>query len=164
MNPQFEQAQQLGNLWMEMATKMMSAGISTDPETPPPEAARRLRDASLDVMGQQADKYMRTPQFLEMIKQSLDGQIAFRKQLNEFFTQAHHGVQGVAKQDVEDLLLSIRHMETRVLDRVEGLCDRLEQLSRRLEALESDADPAGRNGDARRGSSSGEAAIEPGKE
>jgi hypothetical protein len=161
MNGSFEQAQQLGALWLEMATKMMSAGISTDPQSAPPEATRRLRDLSLDALGQQTDKYMRSPQFLEMVKQSLDAQIAFRKRLNEFFTQAHHGVQGVAKQDVDDLFLSMRHMETRVLDRVEQLCARLEQISVRLEALEGDASE---NGKLRRRPAGAEASIEPGKE
>jgi hypothetical protein len=152
MNPQFEQAQQLGTLWLEMMTemmtKMMAAGVSADPAQPPPQAARRARDVSLEALGQQADAYMRSPQFLELMKQSLDAQIAFRTQLNQFFTQAHHAVQGVAKQDVDDLFLSARHTETRVLDRIEGLCERLDRLSRRLEALERGSKTADGNGHA----------------
>ena len=136
MNRQFEQAQQLGALWLEMMTKMASAAMTTDPRSPPPDAARHVRDASLGALGQQADKYMRSPQFLSQMKQSLDAQIAFRKQLNEFWTGAHHSVQGVAQQDVQALALSVRQLERRVLDRIETLCDRLERLTERLDAVE----------------------------
>jgi hypothetical protein len=136
MNAQFEQAQEMTNLWLEMVTKMMSAGVTMDPNQSPPDAAHRLRDISLAAMGQQVDQYLRSPQFLGMMKQSLDAQIAFRRQLNQFFTEALHSVQGVAKQDVDALALSVRHVENRVLDRIETLCERLEQVSRRLDALE----------------------------
>jgi hypothetical protein len=135
MNPQFEQVQQLGNLWLETVTKMMSSAIATDATQPPPDAARQLRDASLAAAGQQAEQYLRSPQFLAMMKQSLDAQIAFRKQLNQFLTDAHHSVQGVAKADVEALALSIRQMERRVLNRMETLCDRLDALGERLDAM-----------------------------
>ena len=172
MNPQFEQAQQLGNLWLEMMTKMMAAAVSMDPTQPPPVAARHLSDISLAAMGQQADKYMRSPQFLAMVKESLDAQIAFRKQLNDFFTDAHHSVKGVAQQDVDALSQSIRQLERRVLNRIESVCDRLEQVSRRLEALESDGDGSGgaakgdNNGHSkRRGAEPAKApAAEPGME
>ena len=164
MNPQFEQAQQMGMLWLELMMKMMAGGVTADPNAPPAESARRLRDVSLEALGQQADKYMRSPQFLEFIKQSLDAQIAMRRQLNEFFTEAHHGVQGVAKQDVDHILQSVRHMETRVLDRVEGLCDRLDQVTRRLDALEPRTRKPAGNGHAQREAQAADASVEPGKE
>jgi hypothetical protein len=172
MNAQFEQAQQLGSMWLEMWTKMIAAGSTMDPQQPPPDAARHLRNASLEVISQQTDAYMRSPQFLQMMKQSLDAQIAFRTQLNDFFTQAHHGVQGVAKQDVDELILSLRHMETRVLDRIEHACERLDRLARRLEAAEAHANVAGGNGNARSdatapaagGASEDDSGSEPGME
>jgi hypothetical protein len=122
-----------------MATKLMSAAAtaaSADPKQSPPEFAQCLRDTSLAAMGQQVDRYIRSPQFLAMMKQSLDAQIAFRKQLNQFFTDALHSVEGVARQDVDSLALSVRHVENRVLDRIEALCERLEEVSRRLDVLE----------------------------
>jgi len=136
MNTQFEQAQEMGTLWLEMVTKMMSSAASANPKQSPSEAAHCLRDTSLAAMGQQVDRYIRSPQFLAMMKQSLDAQIAFRKQFNQFFTEALHSVQGVARQDVDALALSVRHVENRVLDRIEALCERLEEVSRRLDVLE----------------------------
>jgi hypothetical protein len=135
-NSGFEAAQQMGNLWMEYFTKMATASMAVRPGDPPTDAARSIRDATFAAMGQQADKFMRTPEFLAMVKQSLDASIAFRKQLNDLFTQAHHSVQGVAIEDVNGLNASIRRLETRILGRIEDLCDRLDNVSTRLEALE----------------------------
>ena len=162
MNGQFEQAQHLTSLWVELVAKMMAGGATIDPQQPPPDVARRLRDISLAAMGQQADKFLRSPQFLDWMKQTFDAQIAFRKQLNQFFTDAHHNVQSVAKQDVDALSLAVRQMETRVLDRVEALCDRLEQVSRRLDALESGEQRGDNNG--HRAASVADASLNPGLE
>ena len=165
MNPQFEQAQQLGALWLEMMTKMMSVALTTDAKSPPTDAARHIRDASLGALGQQTDKYMRSPQFLRQMKESLDAQIALRKQLNQFFTEALHSVQGVARQDVDALSLSVRHMETRVLDRIEALCERLEQVTLRLDALEPANGRCEDNGHSQRQpKTSDAAAMQPGLE
>ena len=136
VNGGFEAAQQMGNLWVEWATKMATASMAFRAGSAPPDTARDVRDAGFTAMSQAADRFMRTPQFLEMMKQSLDGSIAFRKQLNELLTQTHHSVQGVAKQDVEGVTKAIRRVETRVLARIEELCDRLDAVSRRLDALD----------------------------
>ena len=136
INTGFEAAQQMGNLWMEYMTKMATAGMAVRPDAAPTDAARSVRDASFAGMAQQADKFMRTPEFLAMMKESLDASINFRKQLNDLFTQARHSVQGVATQDVDGLTVAVRRLETRVLGRIEELCDRLDAVSTRLEAIE----------------------------
>jgi hypothetical protein len=137
MNPGLEQVQQLTTTWLDFATRMTAAGLSFQPDQSPPDAARHVRDVTLDALGREADKYMRSPQFLQAIKQTLDTSIAARKQLNTFLAQAHHSVQGVAKQDMDALSLSVRQMQTRVLDRLEQLIERMDEVSRRLEAMES---------------------------
>jgi hypothetical protein len=166
MKAQFDQAQEMTNLWLQTVTKMMSAGVMMDPTQAPPDSARRLRDISLTAMSEQLDKYMRSPQFLAMVKQSLDTQIAFRKQLNQFFTDALHSVQSVARQDADALSLSVRHMETRVLDRIETLCERLDQLRQRLDLLEPpNTRPQDSNGHSQREAKAADApSMQPGLE
>jgi len=147
MEAGFEQAQRMGSLWMEFATRMATAGMAFRPDQPPGDAARDVRQASLSMLAEQTDKYMRSPEFLATVKQSLDASIGFRQQLNELLTQAHHSVQGVAIQDIDSVLKSVRHLEARVLDRIETVADKLVEVSRRLDALEQAAEPANRNGD-----------------
>jgi hypothetical protein len=58
---------------------------------------------------------------------------------DEFLTQAHHGFQGTAQADIDTLMLAIRHLETRILDR-------MEELSGRVDHLEKSVKGRGRNG------------------
>ena len=151
MSDGYEAAAQMANLWMEMATKMATSGMAFAPGTAPTDAARSVRDASLTAMAQSADKFMRTPQFLEMMKQSLDASIGFKRQLNQLLTDAHHNAQGVAKQDVDGVARAVRRLETRVLGRIEELCDRLDAVSKRLDAIENGKSNPGGNGHAKAG-------------
>jgi hypothetical protein len=131
-----EQARQFAEQWTGFAAKMAAAGMTFDPRSAPPEIARQMRGAGFQALSQYAQEFMRSPEFLGLMKQSLDASLTFRQQLNEFLTNLHHGAQGVARQDIDSLMLSVRHMETRVLDRMEELSGRLDNISQRLDALE----------------------------
>src|SRR4030095_4956445 len=102
------------------------------PDRSPPEVAKEVRGTMFSAMSEQAEKFMRGPEFLGIMKQSLDQSIAMRKQLNELLTKAHHSVQGVAQQDVDTLLLSVRHLESRVLEQMESVVEKLDEIGRRL--------------------------------
>ena len=142
MNPGFDQAQQWTNLWMDFATKVAGAGMAYRPdEKLPPEIAESMRSATFTAMAQAADKFLRSEQFLGMMKQSLDSSISFRKQLNDLLTQGHHSVQGVARQDMDAMAIAVRHLETRILSRMEELCERLDHMTERLDRLETGAVP-----------------------
>jgi hypothetical protein len=77
-----------------------------------------------------------------MMKQSMDAAITFRKQVNDFLTSLHHNTQGIARQDIDSLMLSVRHLETRVLDRLEQITERIEQIDKRLSAIEATGNEA----------------------
>jgi hypothetical protein len=138
MNAPFEQAQQMTQVWMDFATNVASVGMAFRPDQQaPPEIAAQMREATFAAMAQAADKYMRSDQFLGMMKQSLDASIACRKRLNDLLTQAHHGLQGVAKQDLDAMSLAVQHLERRMLGRMEELCAGLDRINERLNRLES---------------------------
>lgn len=132
-------------LWTEMATRMAVAGLSATPGAPPPEAARQVRSAMFNAMSRFTDQFMRTPEFLELTKQTINGAIQLREQFNEMLTKLHHDFQGVALQDVECLLAGMHQLESRVVDRLEVVTQRLDEISKRLDALENgrpeDAEP-----------------------
>src|SRR3954453_18065235 len=114
---------------------MKTAGLSGDPAAGPPEAARRVRGAVFQALGESADQYMRSPQFLAMTKQSLDGAIALRKQWTEFFPQFLHAGEAVARRDVGDVMQSLRQVESRVVDRLEDVCGQLDEVGEKLDGL-----------------------------
>jgi hypothetical protein len=136
MSSPFDAAQTMANIWLDFASKIGSASIPS-PESGPPEAAKHARGMLLDSMTQYTDQFLRSPQFLDMMKQSLDASIAFRKQMNDFLTSMYHNAQGVARQDLDSLQLSVRQAERRTLERIENVVERLDEITQRLEKLES---------------------------
>jgi hypothetical protein len=136
MESVFDQAQRFAGVWMDYATRMQQAGMMFDPSKAPPEMAKQMRSMALSAMSQYAEEFMRSPEFLQAMKLSLDSAIAFRKQINDFLTEMQHNAQGVARQDVDSLMVTMRHIETRLLDAVDRIATRLDDISARLNALE----------------------------
>ena len=126
----FDTIEQMTRTWSELVAKMAAngaAGASSSDSAP--QAARHVRNAMFGAMASAADEFMRSPQYLDLMKQSMDASITFRKQLNDWLAEAHHSTQGVARQDVDSVLVTLRRSERRILDR-------LEDLGKRIEALE----------------------------
>jgi hypothetical protein len=143
MDSTFDQAQQFAGVWMDYASKMAQAGMMFDPAKAPPEVARQMRSMVFSSMAGYVEEFMRSPQFLEAMKQSIDSAVAFRKQMNDLLTTMQHNVQGVARQDVDSLMVTMRHIETRVLDAMDSLNDRLDAISERLGELENSSESPG---------------------
>src|SRR5690242_1979473 len=103
-------------MWSDLASKMMTAGMPFSPESTPPEAARDYRDAMLKYWGDFWQQFLRSPAFLDMMRQSLDASVQARKQFNDYFGQMHHDFQGVSRQDIDQLMRALRHVEQRSVD------------------------------------------------
>jgi uncharacterized coiled-coil protein SlyX len=50
--------------------------------------------------------------------------------------RVHEQFENPSKQDVDDVLLAIRHVERRLLERLEGLGDRVADLNEKIENLD----------------------------
>lgn len=127
-------------MWTDFATRMMSAGMSFNPESPPPEVARNMRGAMFQAMSRYAEEFMQSPQFLEAMKQSMDMGIQFRKMVNEFVGRVQFEMQGVTRADVDALVTRLKHMETRIMDRLDDLATRLERLEEQTGAPAREAE------------------------
>lgn len=145
MDNSCDQAEFLTRTWMDWMSKMATAGLSVQPTAPPPEAARQMRGGVLQAMSQCFEQVMRSPEMLEWMKRSMDGAIDFRKQYNDVMTRMRHDTQGTTSEDVDNLMQTVRHLETRVLSRLDEVSDRLEAIAGRLDRLES-AKQASSNG------------------
>ena len=126
-------------MWTDMGSKLMDAGMASPPGMPTPDGARQMRTAFFRAWADYCDELMRSPEFLETMKQSMAGAVEFRRQLNESLGKMHHEFQGTSRQDVDHLMQSMAHVERRVLNAVEGLSDQLEEVNARLDALEGAA-------------------------
>ncbi|MDB6064106.1 MAG: hypothetical protein JWR26_314 [Pedosphaera sp.] len=141
-NP-FERAGAFQKIWMDTFAQMAQAGFSLSPDSAPPELLRQMRSGIFGALSKSWEEFMRSPQFLDSMKTMMDNAIAFRKMSNDFLTEAHHNMQGTARVDIDNLMLAIHHLETRILDRIEEISTRLEQVEARL-------DKSGSNGASRK--------------
>jgi hypothetical protein len=77
-----------------------------------------MRSGIFQALGQSWEHFLRSPQFMEGMKQWMDNAMAFRKMSNDFFTKVRHETQTTSREDIDSVMLAVRHMETRILDRV----------------------------------------------
>lgn len=135
--PMAQQWAAFQKIWTESFMKMFQLGATFSPEGAPPEFARQMRSSILQAMAKSWDEFLRSPQFLEGMKQWMDNAIAFRKMSNDFLTRARHEEQALAREDLDTVMLTVRHMETRILDRLEAVGAHVKQLQEQMNALES---------------------------
>ncbi|HMN40903.1 MAG TPA: hypothetical protein PKE29_08655 [Phycisphaerales bacterium] len=93
-----------------------------------PEAMRRMQGAFYEAMAQYAEQYMRSPQFLESMKKSMDQAMQLRQQMDDFLKSnmasafesssggASSEILGAIRQSTAQLQAQIARIDTRVSD------------------------------------------------
>jgi hypothetical protein len=131
MNRMAEQLAAFQKIWGETFSKLTQLGFTFSPESAPPEFMRQMRSGIFEALGQSWEHFLRSPQFMEGMKQQMDQAIAFRKMSNDFFTKARHETQAASRDDIDAVMLAVRHMETRILDRIEEMAVRMDGAGKR---------------------------------
>lgn len=137
-----EGLESFAKMWTDFASRMVSAGLAFNPEAAPPEAARAIRGATFQALSRYAEEFMRSPQFLEAMKQSMDAALVFRNMMNDFLGRAQFELQGISRGDIDALTTRLKHMEMRIMERMENLSGRLEAIEDRLAAASGGKKPA----------------------
>ena len=122
-----QEAAAFQKMWMENFTKTMQAAFQYTPEAAPPEILRQIRAGIFQTLAQSWEEYMRSPQFLDSMRQWMDNAITFRKISNEFLGRVRNEIQAPSRSDIDTVMLAVRHMEKRLLDRLDELSANLAQ-------------------------------------
>lgn len=120
-------------IWMESMSRVMQAAFTISPNSPPPEVLHQMRSGIFQALAQSWDEFMRSPQFADGMRQWMEGAIAFRKMSNDFMARVRNELQSPSRDDVDTIMLTVRHMEKRLLDRVEELSQEVKQLGEKLQ-------------------------------
>lgn len=136
-----EQAAAFQKIWLESASKMIQAGFAMSPNSAPPEVLRQLRSGIFQALAETWEEFMRSPQFLEGMKQWMETAVAFRKVTSEFLAKARNEMQAPSRDDIDTIMLNIRHIEKRLLDRVEELSEQVRELKHAARANPRQATP-----------------------
>ena len=76
------------------------------------------------------------PQFMEMMKASLNGALDLKRLASDGMNRVHEQFKTPSKEDIDEVLLAIRHVERRILDRLEGLDDRVAKLDEKIDKVD----------------------------
>lgn len=129
MTDTFEKAGQeaaaLQKLWMENFTKAVQGAFNFTPDSAPPEMLRQIRAGIFQTLAQSWDEFMRSPQFLDGMRQWMDNAVTFRKISSEFMGRIRNDMQAPSRSDIDTVMLTVRHMEKRLLDRLDELSAQL---------------------------------------
>jgi hypothetical protein len=123
-----EEAAAFQRIWAESATRIMQAACTNGLSSPPPEILKQIRSGIFQALAESWDEFMRTPQFLESMRQWMENAITFRKMTNDFMAKVRNEMQAPSRDDMDTIMLNIRHMEKRLLDRVEELSAQIQAL------------------------------------
>jgi hypothetical protein len=136
MNKGFEQVAAFQKLWMNSFANMAGVWSQFSPGSPPSDEMRKMRGGMLKVLAETWDEYMRTPQFMEMMKASLNGTLDLKRMARDGMNLVHEQFENPSKGDIDDMLLAIRHVERRLLDRLEGLDNRVANLDEKIDKVD----------------------------
>jgi len=131
MTETFEKAAQetaaFQKLCMESISNAMQAAFKFTPDSAPPEILRQIRTGIFQALADSWDDFMRSPQFLEGMRQWMENAIAFRKVTNEFMGRVRNELQSPSRSDIDTVMLAVRHMEKRLLDRLDEISGQMSQ-------------------------------------
>ncbi len=134
-DPKPDQTAAFTKLWSDSCGRILQAAMSYSPETAPPELMRQIRSGLMQALSQSWEEFLRSPQFLEGMKQMMDQAAAFQKFSAGFLTKARHATEGVAHDDVEGLRTALGQLESRLARQMDALSGQISPLAKALERL-----------------------------
>jgi hypothetical protein len=138
-----EEAAAFQKIWLETMSRMLQGAFTFAPNSPPPEVMRQIRGSILQALAGSWDEFMRSPQFLDGMRQWMEQAVTFRKMSNDFMAKVRTEMQEPSRGDIDSIMLTVRHIEKRLLDRMEDLSAQVNELNQRLAGPKA-AKPASR--------------------
>jgi hypothetical protein len=80
---------------------MAGAWSQFSPGSPPSDEIRKVRAGILKVLAETWDEYMRTPQFMEMMKASLNGALDLKRMPRDGTNRVHVQFENPSKEDID---------------------------------------------------------------
>jgi hypothetical protein len=129
-NPGPNPTEAFGRMWSDFMSQMGAAGFAPQPSMNQ-DAMKHAQRMFMDAWSRYLDDYMRSPQFLEMLKRTMDNAMSFKQQMDKFVAQSLK-TSGVPSREDADYTIEVLHGMERRLNK------RLDELSDRISAMESD--------------------------
>lgn len=121
-------------IWAESLSKMAQSAFTFTPESAPEETIRQIRSGIFKALTHSWDEFLRSPEFLQGMKQWMDQAVQFRQMSHDFMAKARQEFQEPSRSDLDGLLVAVRSLENRILERVEDLAGQVGELRQQLES------------------------------
>lgn len=143
-NPAAAMTDAFTKFWTDFAARMGPAAMAgfAQPQAQPtgampgmpgmmganPEMMKQMQRAFFDSLSKYADDFMRSPQFLESLKQTMDNALAIRRQVDGWITNALKTMHMPTQQDALTAVERLHGLEKRIIERLEDVAARVEAL------------------------------------
>jgi hypothetical protein len=137
-----DQAAAFQKIWMDSVTHLMQSSMAgTGSGSPPPEVVRQMREGVFRALASSWDEFMRSPQFLQSMKEWMENAVNFRKMTNELLGKVRNEVQAPSREDIDAILVSLRHLEERVLDTFGKFSTDIREIKQALQTRQGSRSP-----------------------
>jgi hypothetical protein len=93
----FDQVAAFQKLWLDSFADMANIWSQFSPSSPPSDEVRKMRGGMLRVLAETWDEYMRTPQFLELMKASLNGALDLKRMARDGLNRVHEQLENTRR-------------------------------------------------------------------
>lgn len=131
LNRVAEDAAAFQKLWIETMSRLTEAALALSPNSSAPDLIRQARAAIFEALATSWDEFMRSPKFLEAVRQWMENAITYRKLSNDFMARVRTELQAPSRGDIDSVMLTVRHMEKRLLDRLDEISAEMNELKNR---------------------------------
>ena len=135
-NPAAPMAEAFSQFWSDFMGRAGAAGFAPQPPGSP-DAMKQMQRVFLDALAKYADDYMRSPAFLEQLKQTMDNAMAMKQQIDGFLASSLKAMHMPSREDTGYTIEMLHGLERR-------LGARLDAIEQRLAAHENGHSPAAR--------------------
>lgn len=112
----FKQAAAFQKMWMDSMSGMTKVWSEYSPKNPPPEELKKVRNGVLKAVSQTWEEYMRTPEFMQAMKETMNNANQWQKWTKESAGKMQSAMGGTTKDDIQGVMVAVQHVERRVLD------------------------------------------------
>ncbi|MFO0837688.1 MAG: hypothetical protein U1D55_04115 [Phycisphaerae bacterium] len=151
-------ADAFARFWTDLVTRLGAAGFAAPmggfgfapgaaavgAGQPSADAIKQMQRIFFDAYGKYCDDFMRSPQFLETLKQSMDGALAFKRQMDAFLSNALKSAQLPSHENWVASAESMVQLQKRIAQRLDDLSARIEGLEEKAGGAKGKAAPAAR--------------------
>ena len=111
--------------------------------TPTPDTMKRMQSAWFDAMAEYAEQYMRSPQFLDSMKRSMEHAVGLRQQMDDFLKSSMAtSMKTAGPGATTEVLSAVQRLESAVRERLDAMEERLSRLEKAAGAEADDSKPA----------------------